>query len=211
MQGVDAKYDDAVGRVKDVEADLAEYLQQIRRQLGAGKDLCYVTVNKDVNLLEIPEVTHFRRLVVLQSVNIAYSRNEHTVNLSDGLRWPDSHRLVVQSLFWHKQLGKLQFCCTVLHPLLVQSHNAATRSSCESCFIGLYQCVCTCLALPPINDAACCTVYHSACRSCRPLFTPMYPCILLYCETLPCAPVCNPLTPTHWRHAEPAEKGPPAL
>ncbi len=56
MQGVDKEYDDAEGRVKDKEADLAEYLAQIREQLGAGKDLCYVTVNKDVNLLEIPQV-----------------------------------------------------------------------------------------------------------------------------------------------------------
>lgn len=70
---MDAKYDDAVGRVKDVEADLEEYLQQIRRQLGAGKDLCYVTVNKDVNLLEIPEVTHSKKLFALQSLNIVYS------------------------------------------------------------------------------------------------------------------------------------------
>lgn len=62
MQGMDAGYDDAVGRVKDVEADLADYLRQIRHQLGAGKDLCYVTVNKDVNLLEIPEVTCCRGL-----------------------------------------------------------------------------------------------------------------------------------------------------
>ena len=54
---MDKEYDDAEGRVKDAEADLAEYLQQIRRQLGAGKDLCYVTVNKDANLLEIPQVT----------------------------------------------------------------------------------------------------------------------------------------------------------
>lgn len=57
VQGVDKKYDEAEGRVKDAEADLAEYLQQIRRQLGAGKDLCYVTVNKDANLLEVPQVT----------------------------------------------------------------------------------------------------------------------------------------------------------
>ncbi|KAL0028206.1 hypothetical protein WJX79_001719 [Trebouxia sp. C0005] len=53
--GVDKEYDDAEGRVKDKEADLAEYLDQIREQLGAGRDLCYVTVNKDVNLLEIPQ------------------------------------------------------------------------------------------------------------------------------------------------------------
>ena len=58
MQGVDKEYDDAEGRVKDKEADLAEYLAQIRKQLGAGKNLGYVTVNKDVNLLEIPQV-HF--------------------------------------------------------------------------------------------------------------------------------------------------------
>ena len=56
VQGVDQEYDDAEGRVKDKEADLAEYLDQVREQLGAGKDLCYVTVNKDVNLLEIPQV-----------------------------------------------------------------------------------------------------------------------------------------------------------
>ena len=54
------EYDDAEGRVKDAEADLADYLQQIRRQLAAGKDLCYVTVNKDANLLEIPQVSCLR-------------------------------------------------------------------------------------------------------------------------------------------------------
>lgn len=54
---MDKEYDEAEGRVKDAEADLAEYLQQIRHQLGAGKDLCYVTVNKDANLLEIPQVS----------------------------------------------------------------------------------------------------------------------------------------------------------
>ena len=53
---MDKEYDEAEGRLKDIEADLAEYLQQIRGQLGAGKELCYVTVNKDVNLLEIPQV-----------------------------------------------------------------------------------------------------------------------------------------------------------
>ncbi|DBA75103.1 TPA: hypothetical protein ACH3X1_010428 [Trebouxia sp. C0004] len=53
--GVDKEYDDAEGRVKDKEAGLAEYLDQIREQLGGGKDLCFVTVNKDVNLLEIPQ------------------------------------------------------------------------------------------------------------------------------------------------------------
>ena len=56
VQGVDTDYDDAEGRVKDIEADLAEYLQQIRQQLGGSKELCYVTVNKDVNLMEIPQV-----------------------------------------------------------------------------------------------------------------------------------------------------------
>lgn len=56
LQGVDQEYDDAEGRVKDREADLAEYLGQIRKQLGGGKELCYVTVNKDVNLLEVPQV-----------------------------------------------------------------------------------------------------------------------------------------------------------
>ena len=56
--------------MKDVEADMAEYLQQIRRQLGAGKDLCYVTVNKDVNLLEIPEVIRLSRLLLNTVLNV---------------------------------------------------------------------------------------------------------------------------------------------
>ena len=56
LQGVDKAHDDAEGRVKDREADLSDYLSQVRRQLGGGKDLCYVTVNKDANLLEIPQV-----------------------------------------------------------------------------------------------------------------------------------------------------------
>lgn len=56
LQGVDKEYDDAEGRVKDREADLADHLKQVRRQLGAGKDVCFVTVNKDANLLEMPQV-----------------------------------------------------------------------------------------------------------------------------------------------------------
>lgn len=59
LQGVDQTYDDAEGRVKDREADLAEYLGQIRKQLGGSKELCYVTVNKDVNLLEVPQVLNY--------------------------------------------------------------------------------------------------------------------------------------------------------
>ena len=57
LQGVDKDFDDAEEAVKGREAALAEYLQQIRDELSAGQDLCYVTINKDVNLLEIPQVT----------------------------------------------------------------------------------------------------------------------------------------------------------
>ena len=53
---MDRGYDETDAAVAACEADLAKYLEQIRQQLRAGKDLCYVTVNKDANLLEIPQV-----------------------------------------------------------------------------------------------------------------------------------------------------------
>lgn len=53
---MDAGYDEAEAEVALREADLARYLKRIREQLRAGPDLCYVTVNKDANLLEIPQV-----------------------------------------------------------------------------------------------------------------------------------------------------------
>lgn len=56
-QGVDKCYDDSEAEVVAREADLLQYLEQIRRQLRAGKELCYVTVNKDANLLEIPQAS----------------------------------------------------------------------------------------------------------------------------------------------------------
>ena len=55
---MDRGYDEADAAVVTCEADLAKYLEQIRQQLRAGKDLCYVTVNKDANLLEIPQVDY---------------------------------------------------------------------------------------------------------------------------------------------------------
>ena len=56
MQGVDRASDEADAAVAACEADLAKYLEQTRQQLRAGKDLCYVLVNKGANLLEIPQV-----------------------------------------------------------------------------------------------------------------------------------------------------------
>lgn len=76
---MDKEYDDAEGRVKDAEADLAEYLQQIRRQLGAGKDLCYITVNKDANLLEIPQVSLQQQQEHLMPSTAGSCHQEHIV------------------------------------------------------------------------------------------------------------------------------------
>lgn len=76
---MDKEFDDAEGRVKDAEADLAEYLQQIRRQLGAGKDLCYITVNKDANLLEVPQVTLHQQQEHLMPSTAGFCHQEHIV------------------------------------------------------------------------------------------------------------------------------------
>lgn len=64
LQGVDKDFDEAEEAVKGREADLAEYLRQIRAEFGAGQELSYVTVNKDANLLEIPQVTPAKLTVV---------------------------------------------------------------------------------------------------------------------------------------------------
>ena len=77
---MDKEFDDAEGRVKDAEADLAEYLQQIRRQLGAGKDLCYITVNKDANLLEIPQVSVQQQQEHLMPSMAGSCHQEHIVH-----------------------------------------------------------------------------------------------------------------------------------
>ena len=53
---MDRGYDEADAAVAACEADLAKYLEQNRQQVRAGKDLCYVTINKDASLLEIPQV-----------------------------------------------------------------------------------------------------------------------------------------------------------
>lgn len=79
VQGVDQGYDEAEAAVTACEAELAKYLKQIRQQLRAGQDLCYVTVNKDANLLEIPQVSG--DAINLQHCLLQHAYQAHVLNL----------------------------------------------------------------------------------------------------------------------------------
>ena len=56
LQGVDSAFDDAEEGLEQALADLQAYLMDVRRQLGAGAEVSYVSLNKDPFLLEVPEV-----------------------------------------------------------------------------------------------------------------------------------------------------------
>ena len=56
LQGVDSAFDEAETGLDQALADLQAYLKDVRRQLGAGAEVSYVSLNKDPFLLEVPEV-----------------------------------------------------------------------------------------------------------------------------------------------------------
>ena len=53
--GVDPAYDAAEAAVAEAELSLAEYLKSARRELGAGKEVKFASLNKDSHVLEVPE------------------------------------------------------------------------------------------------------------------------------------------------------------
>ncbi|KAK6260322.1 hypothetical protein SCA6_014796 [Theobroma cacao] len=53
-EGVDMEYDSACERVKEIESSLTKHLKEQRKLLG-DSSITYVTVGKDVYLLEVPE------------------------------------------------------------------------------------------------------------------------------------------------------------
>ncbi len=55
LQGVDADYDAAEAAVEAKEGDLNDHLKEVRRAIGGGREVCYVSVNKDSHLIEVPQ------------------------------------------------------------------------------------------------------------------------------------------------------------
>ena len=55
-QGVDEAFDAAKAAIQGADRRLKEYLKEVRSTLGAGKEVTYVTVNKESHLIEVPEV-----------------------------------------------------------------------------------------------------------------------------------------------------------
>ncbi|EPS69161.1 hypothetical protein M569_05605, partial [Genlisea aurea] len=53
-EGVDVEYDASCQRLKDINSDLAKHLKEQRKILG-DSSISYVTIGKDVYLLEVPE------------------------------------------------------------------------------------------------------------------------------------------------------------
>ncbi len=54
MQGVDTDYDSAEAAVNAREDDLKDHLKDVRRSLGGGREVCFVSVNKESHLIEVP-------------------------------------------------------------------------------------------------------------------------------------------------------------
>ncbi len=55
-QGVNAEYDAAEEHLAAADAKLTVYLKELRCLLGAGKEVCYVALNKETHVIEVPEV-----------------------------------------------------------------------------------------------------------------------------------------------------------
>lgn len=53
---MDSAFDEAEEGLEQALANLQAYLKDVRRQLGAGAEVSYVSLNKDPFLLEVPEV-----------------------------------------------------------------------------------------------------------------------------------------------------------
>ncbi len=52
-QGVDADFDAAEVAVEEAEADLQAHLRDVRKQIGGGREICFVAVNKESHLIEV--------------------------------------------------------------------------------------------------------------------------------------------------------------
>jgi hypothetical protein len=50
---VDEQFDAAEAAVQQAEADLHRHLKEVRRRIGGGSEICFVSVNKDSHLIEV--------------------------------------------------------------------------------------------------------------------------------------------------------------
>ena len=55
--GVDEAYDAAEAAVAEADAALSDYLQEVRAELGGGKEVRYASLNKESHVIEVPEVS----------------------------------------------------------------------------------------------------------------------------------------------------------
>lgn len=58
LQGVDPEFDAADAEVEEASEALQEHLVTVRKALGGGREVCFVSVNKDSHLIEVrPSLT----------------------------------------------------------------------------------------------------------------------------------------------------------
>ena len=82
MQGVDADYDAAEAAVNAREDDLKEHLKDVRRSLGGGREVCFVSVNKESHLIEVPAPCWFHSSSAAAAA-LAHARMEEDVPEKD--------------------------------------------------------------------------------------------------------------------------------
>lgn len=80
LQGVDAEFDAAEDAVSQAKADLHTHLKDVRKRMGGGREIVFVTVNKDSHLIEVRCFGDGSRTVMRCLV-------EHTKQLPLQLTW----------------------------------------------------------------------------------------------------------------------------
>ena len=55
-QGINEDYDKAEEDIAAADRELKAYLKEVRGELGAGKEVCFVPLHKETHVIEVPEV-----------------------------------------------------------------------------------------------------------------------------------------------------------
>ncbi len=56
IQGINEDYDKAEEDIAAADRELKAYLKEVRGELGAGKEVCFVPLHKETHVIEVPEV-----------------------------------------------------------------------------------------------------------------------------------------------------------
>ncbi len=56
LQGINEDYDKAEEDIASADRELKAYLKEVRGELGAGKEVCFVPLHKETHVIEVPEV-----------------------------------------------------------------------------------------------------------------------------------------------------------